>query len=60
MTWNAMRLVFVIDSQHASVGPWQRSRMAPTLSRQTISADYFVDEDAAAMLEYVGRLKRSD
>jgi len=55
-----MRLVFVIDSQHASVGPWQRSRMAPTLSRQTISADYFVDEDAAAMLEYVGRLKRSD
>jgi len=29
--------------------------MAPTLSRGTISAaDYFVDEDAATMLEYVG------
>jgi len=35
--------------------------MAPTLSRGTISAaDYFVDEDAAIMLEYVERPKRSD
>jgi len=35
--------------------------MAPTLSQRTISAaDYFVDEDAAAMLEYVECLKWSD
>jgi hypothetical protein len=61
MTWNAMQPVFVIDSLRASVGPGQRSRMASTLSRRTISAaDYFVDEDAATMLEYVERLKRSD
>jgi hypothetical protein len=61
MTWNAMRPVFVIDSPRASVAPGQRSRMAPTLSRRTKSAaDYFVDEDAATMLEYVERLKRSD
>ena len=61
MTWHAMRPVFVIDSLRTLVGPGQRSRMAPTHSRRTIfAADYFVDEDAATMLEYVERLKRSD
>ena len=61
MTWNATRPVFVVESLRASVGPGQRSRMVPTLSGRTISAaDYFVDEDAAAMLEYVERPKRSD
>jgi hypothetical protein len=51
------RPVFVIDSLRALVDPGQRSTMPPTLSRQTIfAADYFMDEDAAAMLEYVNRL----
>jgi hypothetical protein len=59
--WNAMRPVFVIDSLRASVGPGNDREWTPTLSRRTISAtDYLVDEDAAAMLKCVERVKRSD
>ena len=42
---------------------WARATIengANASRRTTSAADYFVDEDAAAMLEYVGRLKRSD
>jgi hypothetical protein len=42
-----------------AVSPTCSCSAPPTLSRPTIS-DYFVDEDAAAMLEYVERQKRSD
>jgi hypothetical protein len=33
---------------------------APPLSGRAYAADYFVDEDTAAMLEYVERLKRTN
>jgi hypothetical protein len=44
---NAESVFNLVDGLHASVGPGQRSRMAPTLSRRTMSAtDYLVDENA--------------
>ena len=51
MTWNATRPVFVIGSLHV-LQLAGHDREWCRLSRRTISAaDYFVDEDAVAMLE---------